>query len=42
MYDVICNISNELEEYNKNIIDSYKNNLSVTEFDRRIVNPGTN
>ncbi len=41
MYDVICNISNELEEYNKNIIDSYKNNLSVTEFDRRIVNPAT-
>ena len=27
--------------YNKNIIDSYKNNLSVTEFDRRIVNPAT-
>lgn len=39
--DILNTVENELTDYNKSVIKSYKDNLSVVEFGRRIVNPAT-
>lgn len=37
--DIFRNLDNEFEEYNRKVIDEYRENLAMVECDRRIVNP---